>query len=115
MLLYATGDQPAYPPPQLHYVVQNLSDEMTVEIRFDHKTEDQAQQIYFGPHLMLSYDNISMSADEIHCGRSIEVCTASGNVSIVIGAEVDSGTALRLDIPNRKITLTREPVITKTF
>jgi hypothetical protein len=84
-------------------------------IRFE-TSEKQARGTTFrGKYLMLSLDDLAIYASGITCSVSLQSCRAEGNVTVEIGHETLEGNQAELDIQNRTVKVTRDPVVVRKF
>jgi carboxypeptidase family protein len=103
------------PDPQIGYEEQLVSGSAEVLVRY-HAVEKREGQITFhGPYLMLTIDALAIYADEMTCTNPILTCTAKGSVIAELGEEQIEGTTVELDLLSRKLVLTRNAEVVKTF
>ena len=86
-----------------------------IGIRYSSVENKEAETIFHGPYLMLTIDTFSIYAEEISCSTAMRTCTAKGAVTAEVGAEALQGTQAVIDLMNRQVTVTREPLVIRTF
>lgn len=101
--------------PALQYVEDQLTPVHDVLVRFDSSAQDSDRTIYSGEHLMLSFDTLTVYSRQISCSQPIRLCSAAGDVIVEIGNEQLTGTSAEIDFTTRRLTVTRQPTITKGF
>jgi hypothetical protein len=100
--------------PKIDYRTQKVGS-ADVLVRYGSLTENGGQITFRGPYLMLTMDTLAVYADELSCSDPIRTCTAKGSVIAELGQEQLDGAALDLDLSSRKLVLTRDANVVRTF
>ncbi len=100
--------------PKLQYSTWRLSTGLEVEIQYETSSTSIGEVAYRGSDVMLTADTLSVRAREIRCS-SASACSAHGTVVIDMGIDTIEGTEASFDLIGRRLTLTREPVVTREF
>ena len=64
---------------------------------------------------MLTIHALAIYTDEMTCTNPIRTCTAKGSVVAELGEEQIEGRSVELDLSSRRLVLTRNAEVVKTF
>jgi len=117
--VFPDGDPPpvamTFPDPKIGYEEQFISGSADVLVRYSSTTKREGQVAFRGPHLMLTMDALTIYAEELSCSNPIRTCSGKGSVIVELGQERLEGVALDIDLFTRKLVLTRDANVTRTF